>query len=59
MTALQNKDIAVYDGAQYTLHVEQILFLPDITWMKSRLRMTHIVMRYLFQGKSVGIKLCY
>lgn len=59
MTALQNKDIAGYDNAQYTLHVEQILFLLDITWIKLRLRMTHIVMQYFFfQGKTVRLKLC-
>lgn len=48
MTALQNEDIAGYDGMQYTLHVEQILFLSDITWIKLRLRMTCIVMQYVF-----------
>lgn len=52
MTALQNKDIAGYDDTQYTLHVEQILFLSDITWIKLRLRMTSMVMQYiLFWGK--------
>lgn len=40
MKALQNQDIAVSNGTQYTLHVEQILFLSDITWIQIRLRMT-------------------
>lgn len=52
MTALQNKDIAGYDDTQYTLHVEQILFLSDTTWIKLRLRMASMVIQYvLFWGK--------
>lgn len=49
MTALQNKDIAGYIDTQYTVHVEQIQFSLDITWIKLRLRMTHSVdLQYIF-----------